>query len=162
MTFVIWTPNTNKLLHQFAVRSAVTSENWNPRADESLHKVVKPTTIDGETSKFATPSPVQKKGFNLIQQGRDIIQMGRNLFVKEAVPTASNTNFIYQKKRGESEIQVSEPIQEINYFQEDTINVEINPEDEIKKYRFSDDGRQLVVMTDDNGNQKLICLVTLS
>ena len=66
MTFLIWTPNTNKILHRSAVRSAVTSENWNLRADEALHKVVKPTTIDGETSKFATPSPVQAKGFDLI------------------------------------------------------------------------------------------------
>ena len=33
--------------------------------------------------------------------------------------------------------------------------MEINPEDVIKKYRFSDDGRQLVVMPYDNGNPKL-------
>ena len=65
--------------------------------------------------------------------------MGRNLFVKQTVPSASNMNFIHRK--GESAIQASEPIPEVDYFQEDTINVEINPEDEIKKYRFSDDGR---------------------
>ena len=81
--------------------------------------------------------------------------MGRNLFVKEAIPTAGNAKFVYRKKRGESVVQVSEPISETAYFQEDVIDVEINPEDEIKKYRFSDDGRQLVVMTDDNGNPKL-------
>ena len=56
---------------------------------------------------------------------------------------------------GEPESQVSEPIPETAYFQEDVIDVEISPEDEIKKYRFSDDGRQLVVMTDDKGNPKL-------
>ena len=152
MTFLISTPNTNKILHRSAVRSAVTSENWNLRADESLHKVVKPTTIDWETSKFATPSPVQKRGFDLIQRGRDVIQMGRNLFVKEAVTSANNTNFVYRKGEG-SAVQPSEPIPENAYFQEDTINVKINPEDEIRKYRFSDDGRQLVVMTDDEGSQ---------
>ena len=52
-------------------------------------------------------------------------------------------------------MQTSEPIPEVDYFQEDTIDVEINPEDEIRKYRFSDDGWQLVVMTDDEGNPKL-------
>jgi hypothetical protein len=80
--------------------------------------------------------------------------MGRNLFVKEAVPSANNTNFVYQKGEG-SAVQPSEPIPENAYFEEDTIDVKINPRDEIKKFRFSDDGRQLVVLTDDDGNPKL-------
>ena len=80
--------------------------------------------------------------------------MGRNrLFVKEAVTSASNMNFIHRKGEG-SAIQANEPFPEVDYFQEDTIDVEVNPEDEIRKYRFSDDGRQLVVMTDDEGNPK--------
>ena len=84
-------------------------------------------TIDGETSQYDTPSPVQAKGFDLIQQGRNIIQMGRNLFVKQTVPSASNMNFIHRKGE-KSAAQASEPIPEVDYFQEDTIDVEINPE----------------------------------
>ena len=117
------------------MQSAVTSNNWNLRADESLHKSLDPTTvdkenanfattIDGKTSKFDTPSPVQASGFDLIQQGRNTIQMGRNLFVKQAVPSASNMNFIHRK--GESAIQASEPFPENAYFQEDAIDVEIS------------------------------------
>ena len=78
--------------------------------------------------------------------------MGRNLFLKEAVLNAGNMNFIHWK--GESTNQASEPFPEVAYFQEDTIDVEISPEDEIKKHRFSDDSRQLVVMIDEEGNPK--------
>ena len=38
MTFQLWLPSTNKIIHRSTVRSAITSENWNIRADESLHK----------------------------------------------------------------------------------------------------------------------------
>ena len=61
--------------------------------------------------------------------------MGRNLFVKDTIPNAGNMNFNHRK--GEPVVQVSEPISETAYFQEDVIDVKINPEEEIKKYRFS-------------------------
>ena len=66
MTFLIWVPNTNKILHLSAVQSAATSNNWNLQADESLHKSPD-HTFDGEISHLATPSPAQAKGFDLIQ-----------------------------------------------------------------------------------------------
>ena len=79
--------------------------------------------------------------------------MGRNLFVNEDVTSGSNSNFIHQK--GEKTNQASEPYPEAAYFQEDSIDIELGPDDEIKKFRFSDDGRQLIAMTNDDGNHKL-------
>ena len=122
MTFLIWIPSTNNIIHRSAVRSAVTSENWNIRADESLHKSPDSNTNNGETSQSDTPSPVQEKGFDLIQQERHMLQMGRNLFVKEAVPTSGDKSFIHRK--GEESAKASKPFPEIEYFQEDIIDVQ--------------------------------------
>ena len=98
------------------------------------------------------PEPAQAQGFDLIQKGRDILQKGRNLFVKDQVPTAGDMDFIHRK--GEKN-QASEPYPEAAYFQEDIIDAPIlSPDDEVKKFRFSEDGRQLVAMTDDDGNTK--------
>ena len=127
MTFQLYIPNTNNILHRSVLRSAVTSENWNIRADDSLHKSddlpsTDPTSDNGEisNSKFATPA----QGFDLIKKGRDILQMGRKLFVNEDVTSGSNSNFIHRK--GEKTNQASEPYPEAAYFQEDAIDIKTN------------------------------------
>ena len=76
--------------------------------------------------------------------------MGRNLFIKEE-STTGNANFIHHKGEKDHE---SNPFPDAAYFQENASDDITNPEDAIKRFRFSDDGRQLVVMTDDNGNAK--------
>ena len=43
MTFLVWNPGTNTIIHRSSVRSAVTSENWNIRADDALHISPDPT-----------------------------------------------------------------------------------------------------------------------
>ena len=101
--FQLWIPNTNKILHRSALHSAVTSENWNLCADDSLHKSTDsfngtPSSTafaDGEISQFAEPATTQAQGFALIQKGRDILQMGRNLFVQDNITSGSNSNFIH-------------------------------------------------------------------
>ena len=69
---------------------------------------------------------------DLIQQGRHLLQMGRNLFIKGESAT-DNPNLIHSKVEKDLE---SNPFPEAAYFQENSSDDTTNPEDAIKQFRF--------------------------
>ena len=100
MTFKIFLPSTNKIVDRSAVRSAITSDNWNLRAntrgngenlpnDDDLKETISNTSSDGEHSKISPD-------LNLFQRGKKLLQMGRELFIKQELEGDDITQFVHQ------------------------------------------------------------------